>query len=127
MSSHNNLSKIFHPKSVAVIGASEKAESVGYTVLDNLKCAGFPGPIYPVNPKYETILGVPAFRSVTDLPLCPDLVVIATPATGVPAIVRECGEKQIPGLVIVSAGFREVGAAGLALEADLQVQLARVS
>ncbi|MEX0641529.1 MAG: bifunctional acetate--CoA ligase family protein/GNAT family N-acetyltransferase [Pirellulales bacterium] len=123
--SSQNLSKIFRPGSVAVVGASAKAESVGRTVLENLQRAKFPGAIYPVNPKYESLLGLPAFGSISDLPTCFDLVVIATPAATVPAIIHECGEKHVPGLVIVSAGFREVGAAGQAIEKELESQLAR--
>lgn len=120
-----NLAKIFRPNSVAVVGASAKAESVGRTVLENLQQARFPGPIYPINPKYQSLLGLPVFASVRELPSCPDLVVIATPAASVPAIVSECGEKGVPGLVILSAGFREVGGAGRIVEAELELQLAR--
>lgn len=123
--SSQNLAKVFRPGSVAVVGASSKAESVGRTVLENLQRAEFPGPIYPVNPKYDSLLGLPAFRSINDLPTCPDLVVIATPAATVPSLVHECGERHVPGLIIVSAGFREVGAAGQTLEAELESQLAR--
>ena len=123
--SSQNLSKIFRPNSVAVVGASAKAESVGRTVLENLQKAKFTGSIYPVNPKYESLLGLPAFGSIHELPSCPDLVVIATPAAGVPAIVGECGERGVLGLVIVSAGFQEVGDAGREIEAELESQLAR--
>ena len=87
--------------------------------------AEFPGDIYPVNPKYESLLGLTAYRSIGELPICPDLAVIATPAATVPAIVRECGEKHVPGLMILSAGFREVGADGQAIETQLQAEIAR--
>lgn len=114
-----NLSKIFHPENIAVIGASSRPASVGRTVLENLQRAGFPGDIYPVNPKYESLLGLPSYPSISALPRQPDLAIIATPAATVPTLVRECGENGVVGLIVLSAGFREVGAAGQAIEQEL--------
>jgi acetyltransferase len=124
MSTHN-LSKIFRPKSVAIVGASAKPASVGRILLDNLRHAGFSGPIYPVNPKHETVLDLPAHPSITALPSTPDLAIIATPAPTVPQIVRECGARGVHGLIVVSAGFREVGQAGAEIESELAAELAK--
>jgi acetyltransferase len=115
-----NLDKIFHPKSVAVIGASGKSTSLGHKVLENLKEAGFKGPVYPVNPKYKKIGGSTCYENAAALPEAVDLAVICTPAATVPDVVRECGEAGILGLVILSAGFREASEDGQALEQALQ-------
>jgi len=111
-----NLDKIFEPHRIAVIGASDTPTSVGYTVLRNLVGSGFRGVVYPVNPRREAIQGIQAYKDIPSLPHAPDLAVICTPATSVPAIVRQCGEAGTRGLVIISAGFREIGAEGRKLE-----------
>jgi len=111
-----NLDKIFHPTRVAVIGASDKRSSVGCTVLRNLIGSGFNGVVYPVKPKHESVQGVQAFRDVESLPHPPDLAVICTPAQTVPGIIRCCGEAGTRGIVIISAGFREIGEEGKKLE-----------
>jgi acetyltransferase len=120
----HNLDRILCPRSIAVIGASNKSLSVGRTVLDNLIQCGFPGSLFPVNPKYESILGLPAYRSVALLPETPDLAVVCTPAPTAPALVRECGERGVQGMILISAGFREIGAEGLELERQLAAELA---
>ncbi|MFG0253367.1 MAG: GNAT family N-acetyltransferase [Phycisphaerales bacterium JB038] len=114
-----NLDKIFRPKRVAVIGASERTESVGYTVLRNMITAGYDGVVYPVNPKREAIHGIQAHPNVASLPKTPDLAVICIPAKFIPGTLRECGEAGIEGILIISAGFREAGKEGRALEAEL--------
>jgi acetyltransferase len=111
-----NLDKIFEPHRVAVIGASDTPTSVGYTVLRNLVGTGFRGVVYPINSKREAIQGIQAYKDIPSLPHVPDLAVICTPAPSVPAIVRQCGEAGTRGLVIISAGFREIGAEGRKLE-----------
>ncbi len=111
-----NLDKIFQPSRVAVIGASDNPTSVGYTVLRNLIGSGFRGVVYPVNPKHESVQGVQAYKDIPSLPHPPDLAVVCTPAHTVAGIVRECGEAGTRGLVIISAGFREVGDEGKQLE-----------
>jgi acetyltransferase len=121
----NNLSKIFSPKSVAVIGASERIGSVGRTVLENLQRAEFPGPLYPVNPKHESLCKLRSYPAVDALPDVPDLAIIATPAGTVPSLVKECGRAGIRGLILLSAGFREVGRTGEELEAAVTQQLAQ--
>jgi acetyltransferase len=110
------LDPIFSPKSVAVIGATENIGSVGRTILDNLIKGNFPGKIFPVNPKRDTVLGVKAYPSITAVPETPDLAVIITPPPTVPGIVRDCGAKGVKGVIIISAGFKEIGAPGVELE-----------
>ena len=110
------LHKIFEPRAVAVVGASEEPGKVGSLALQNLLDGKFPGPIYPVNARRETVKGLPAYRHVAEMPKGVDLAVLCTPADTIPGLVGQCGEAGIGGLVILSAGFREVGAAGRALE-----------
>ena len=121
----HNLSKIFHPRSVALVGASPRLGSVGRTVLENLQRAGFGSEIYPINPKHTSLLGLPAYPFISALPKAPDLAIIATPAESVPRLVCECGEAKVPGLIILSAGFREVGPRGSQIEAELERNIAR--
>ena len=111
-----NLDKIFNPNRVAVIGASDKRTSVGYTVLQNLIGSGFEGVVYPVNAKRESVQGIQAFKDIDSLPHAPDLAVICTPAPTVPGIIAQCGEAGTRGVVIISAGFREIGEEGRELE-----------
>jgi acetyltransferase len=112
----HNLDKIFSPRRVAVIGASDSPTSVGYTVLRNLIGSGFRGVVYPVNMKRESVQGIEAHKDIPSLPHPPDLAVICTPARTVPGIIRECGEAGTRGVVIISAGFREIGKEGRKLE-----------
>ncbi|MCC7506856.1 MAG: GNAT family N-acetyltransferase [Saprospiraceae bacterium] len=99
------LDKFFFAQSVAVIGATDKREKVGYAVLRNLLNGGYNGAIYPVNPKYKTVQGETCWPSVADLPQKPDLVVFATPAPTLPDLVKECGKAGIKAAIVVSAGF----------------------
>jgi acetyltransferase len=115
-----NLDKIFDPRRVAVIGASDTPTSVGYTVLRNLVGSGFAGVVYPINPRREAIQGIHAYQDVKSLPHVPDLGVICTPAPSVPGLVRELGEAGTRGIVIISAGFREIGAEGRKLEEQVR-------
>ena len=111
-----NLDKIFNPKSIAVIGASDEEGSVGYILMKNLTELGYQGKVYPVNIHKTEILGFKAYQTVDQLPETVDLAVIATPAKTVPDIVEQCGKAGIPGIIIISAGFKEVGPEGKALE-----------
>ncbi len=120
-----NLDKIFDPHRVAVIGASDTPTSVGYTVLRNLIGSGFRGVVYPVNPKRESVQGIQAFKDIKTLPHAPDLAVICTPAVTVPGLVRELGEAGTRGLVIISAGFREIGEEGRKLERQVLEEQAK--
>ena len=114
--SRRPLDPIFSPKSVAVIGATENPGSVGRTILDNLIKGGFPGKIFPVNPKRDTVLGVKAYPSITAVPEKADLAVIITPPATVPGIIRDCGKAGVKGVIIISAGFKEIGPVGVELE-----------
>ena len=111
-----NLDKIFHPQRIAVIGASDTTSSVGYTVLRNLVGSGFEGVVYPVNPKRESVQGIHAYQDIPSLPYAPDLAVVCTPSRTIPKIVQQCGEAGTRGIVIISAGFREIGQEGRELE-----------
>jgi acetyltransferase len=113
------LDWIFKPTSVALVGASERPGSVGRNVLWNLLSSPFGGTIYPVNPKRPNILGIRAYTSMQSLPELPDLVIVCTPAEGVPALLKECVELGVPGGIVISAGFKETGEAGKALETEI--------
>src|SRR5262245_11173703 len=106
----NPLDAIFSPKNVAIIGATEKPGSVGHAVLKNL--AAFYGPVYPVNPKHDRVMGLRAFPSIGAVPEKVDLALIVTPAATVPGIIRQCVEANVAGAIIISAGFKECGACG---------------
>ena len=113
------LDAIFAPRNVALVGASERAGSVGRNVLWNLLSSPFGGTLYPVNPKRSNVLGVKSYPSVKDLPEVPDLVVVTTPAESVPALMRECVEAGVPGGIVISAGFKETGERGKQLENEV--------
>ncbi len=115
-----SLRRIFQPRSVAVIGASEEPGKVGTITLGNLLQCHFAGPIYPVNHHRDSVQGLQAYRSVADLPGPVDLAILCTPAETVPSLVHQCGEAGVSGLIVLSAGFREVGPAGRALEESIR-------
>lgn len=115
------LDPVFRPKVVAVIGASDRPGSVGRTVLSNLLASPFGGFVYPVNPKRATVLDIPAFARVKDLPNRPDLIVVVTPAATVPEIIQESVDAGVPAGIIISAGFKEEGEAGKELERQICV------
>jgi acetyltransferase len=110
------LDVFFSPRTVAVVGATETAGSVGRTILWNLISSPFGGTVFPVNPKRPSVLGIKAYPTLADVPAKVDLAVIVTPAVAVPALVGQCADLQIPAAVIISAGFREIGPAGAELE-----------
>ena len=110
------LDAIFRPESVAVIGATDKAGSVGRTVMRNLIGNPFGGTIYPVNPNRPNVLGIKSFPSISEVPERADLAVVVAPARHVPGIIRECADVGVPGAIIISAGFRETGEEGAELE-----------
>jgi acetyltransferase len=119
------LDALFAPRSVAVIGATDRAGSVGRTILWNLISNPFGGTVFPVNPKSRSVLGIKAYPSVADLPEPVDLAVVVTPAPTVPGIIGQCADIGIPGAIIVSAGFKETGEAGAALERQILVAAQR--
>ena len=110
---------LFHPPSVAVVGASKGEGKIGHAILQNLVECGYQGPIYPVNPNETEILGLPCYPSVGGVPGAIGLAVLAVPSRFILAVARECGEKGVPALVTVTAGFKEVGKEGLDLEKQL--------
>ena len=117
------LDVLFKPRSVAVIGATEREGSVGRAILSNLRKPTFQGNIYPVNPQHPTMLGMTAYPSVHEVPEAVDLAVIVTPAATVPAIVRECVRAGVRSAIVISAGFRERGIDGQALEKQITREL----
>ena len=119
------LQAFFQPKSIAVIGASTSPTKLGYAVVKNLVECGFtpPGMVYPINPNAQEILGCKVYPSVMDVPELIDLAIIVIPYAMVPEALRTCGEKGIPAVVVISAGFREAGAEGLERELEL-IQIA---
>ena len=125
MSAQERLAKInsmFYPKSVAVVGASARAGSVGNDLVKNL-VKDYTGEIYPVNPKGGEIEGKKAYTSLTEIPGDVDLVVVSVPAKGVPGVVDQCRAKNVQGIVIITAGFKETGHEGLEREKELTRQV----
>ena len=114
-----SLDLIFAPKSVAIIGATEKMGSVGRTLVYNLISSPFGGTVYPVNPKRPSVLGIKAYPNLTAIGDPVDLAVIVTPASSVPDIISECVEYGVKGAIIISAGFKEVGEKGAELERQI--------
>jgi len=113
------LNRLINPRSVAIIGASDRPGAVGQVVFGNMLSAGFKGRLYPVTPNYATVGGQRAYPTVSDLPEEIDLAVIATPARLVPEILARCGKKGISAAIVLSAGFGETGAEGRVLEQQL--------
>ncbi len=110
-----SLDAIFAPKNVALIGATENIGSVGRTIMWNLITNPFGGTVFPVNPKRPSVLGVKAYPSIRDIPDPVDLAVIVTPSKSVPPLIQDCVDLGIPGAIIISAGFKEIGPEGVAL------------
>ena len=119
-----SLEAFFEPKSVAVVGASRQKGKVGHEILTALVAGGFPGEIYPVNPKSETIEGLRCYPDLTSIGVRPDLVVVVVPAKAVPGVIGECGKLGIKNAMVITAGFKEVGEEGRKLEQEI-VRLAR--
>lgn len=114
-----SLLPFFKPNAVAVVGASRDPAAIGYRVLDGLVRAGFTGPVYPVNPKAAEVAGRRAYPSVRDLPAGADLAVIAVPAAAVAGVVDDCAARGVRALVVITAGFAEVGGDGAARQREL--------
>lgn len=114
-----SLDPLLRPRVVAVVGASRRPGTIGYELFRNVVASGFTGVVYPVNASGEPIQAVRSYRSVSEVPEAVDLAVLAVPAAGVLAVVDDCAAAGVKALVVVSAGFKEVGGAGAALEAEL--------
>ena len=120
-----NLEKLFAPQRIAVVGAGAERSGVGHIVLRNLVEGAFDGVVYPVNPGRESVHGIQAYASVRETPARPDLAVVCTPAATVPDVARACGEAGVGAMAVLSAGFRETGDRGLALERQVADEVAR--
>ncbi len=119
------LQSLFSPKSVAVIGATDREGAVGRAVLDNLVSGAIRGKTYAVNPNRTEVLGLRSYAKIGDVPEKVDLVVVVTPAQTVPGVIGECVDAGVRAAVVISAGFKERGAEGAALELRIQEQLRR--
>jgi acetyltransferase len=121
------LDTIFAPRNIAVIGATDRAGSVGRTILWNLISSPFGGAVFPVNPQRPSVLGIKAYPKIDAVPDAVDLAVIVTPAPSVPGIVRESVDAGAKGAIVISAGFKETGEAGAALERQILEEARRGS
>jgi succinyl-CoA synthetase alpha subunit/GNAT superfamily N-acetyltransferase len=115
-----SLRHVLGPRSVAVVGASDRPGSVGGAVLRSILAGGFAGAVHPVNRRAGSVGGLPACRSVAELPEPVDLAVVAVPADGVQGVIRECGRRGVPAAVVLSAGFGETGVDGVSREDELR-------
>src|SRR5579864_7848793 len=113
------LDVFFRPKNIAVIGATERPASVGRAIVANLIEGAFPGAVYPVNPKHSSVLGLTSYPDLAAIPGGVELAVIVTPARTVPEVVKQCADAGVEGAIIISAGFRETGEAGMLLEQEV--------
>ena len=119
------LDKIFRPKRIALIGVSNNPDSVAGIALKNLVGGGFQGVVYPINPKYEAVMGITCYPDIKSVPNAPDLAVIATSGHRVPKLIQECGEMGVLGIIIMSAGFKESGEEGRKLEEQVKAEVAK--
>lgn len=117
--STHGIEAIFTPTSVAVVGASNRPGSVGRSVFKNILDSDYSGIIYPVNPRVKSICGVRAYKSLAEIPDQIDLAVLIVPAAQTPAVALEAADKKVKALIVISAGFRETGSSGLAIEQEL--------
>ena len=115
-----DIESIMSPRSIAVVGATNRPGSVGLAVFRNILSAGFQGVLYPVNPRARFVQSVKAYPKIGDIPDEVDLAVVIVPAEIVSTILEEAGEKQVKGAIVISAGFKEVGGQGVALEEQLK-------
>lgn len=115
-----SLDAIFRPRSIAVVGASSKSGNIGRQILENLLRSGFHGTVFPVNPSSRVVMSMKCYPRVSAIPDAVDLAIIAVPAARVLDVVRDCGRKKVKGLVVITAGFRETGDAGVGLESKLE-------
>ena len=113
------LNFISNPKSIAVIGASAQEGKVGYTVMNNIVISKYSGKVFPINPKAPEILGYKAYPSITECPEIPEVAVFVIPSKQCLAVAEECGKKGVSGIIVISAGFKEVGGEGIELEQKL--------
>ncbi len=121
----SSMARIFTAANVAIVGASNRANSIGNLLLRNLVLGGFTGRAYPVHPSVDAICGLPAYQTVRDIPGPVELAIIASPTDTVPAVVEDCAAKGVSGLVVISTGYAEAGPQGAARQRDLLDQVRR--
>ena len=114
-----DLERFFNPRAIAIIGASEDLDTISGQPLKHLQSRNYRGKLYPVNPKYQEILGVRCYASIDALPEAPDIVLILVNASRVAGILRQCGAKGVPYVIIFSSGFAEVGGSGISMQQEL--------
>ncbi|HZE20876.1 MAG TPA: CoA-binding protein, partial [Desulfobaccales bacterium] len=114
-----SLEPIFKPKSVAVIGASTAPGKLGHDILANLKNGGFPGTLYPINPKADEILGLKVYKSIDGTPAAPELAVVVIPAKIVAPTLEQCAAKGVKAAIIITGGFAEAGPDGEKLQNEV--------
>jgi acetyl coenzyme A synthetase (ADP forming)-like protein len=119
-----SLESFFNPKSVAIVGASRQKTKVGHEILVNMRAAGYLGKIFPVNPKAETVEGLTCYPDLGSIGEVPDLVIIIVPARIVPAVMKQCAKIKVKSVIIITAGFKEIGKEGRQLEEQI-VQTAK--
>lgn len=119
-----SLESFFNPQSIAIVGASRQKSKVGYEILANIIKAGYKGGVFPVNPNTDTIDGLKCYPDLESMPDTPDLVIIIIPAKIVPPVMQQCAKVGVKAVIIITAGFREVGEEGRALEKQV-VQIAK--
>ena len=119
------LDSLFRPRSVAVVGASRNPTSIGREILSNLLDFEFQGPVYPVNPKTPVVHSMKCWPRVRDIPDAVDLAILVVPASRILAAVDDCGRKKVKALVVITAGFKEIGDKGAALEQELMKRVRR--
>jgi acetyl coenzyme A synthetase (ADP forming)-like protein len=107
-----SLRPFFHPRSVAVVGASRNPNNIGTRILNAIRGAGFKGSVYPVNPKADVVASLKAYPNLRELPQAPDLVVVAVPANTVNAVIDDCAARAVRAVIVTTAGFAEIGAEG---------------
>ena len=116
VSEKHYLTPLFEPQSVALIGASERAGSIGAVLVANMLASQYAGALYAINPKYKSVQGVPCFDAIGKVPPRVDLAVVATPPRTVPDVIEQCGRAGVRAAVVITAGFSEAGPAGAKLE-----------
>ena len=115
----SDLERFFNPRAIAIIGASQDLSTISGQPLRFLRSHGYEGKLYPVNPRYEEVAGLRCYPSVAEVPEVPDLVLVLVNATRVAEMLRECGEKGVPYVIVFSSGFSEMGGKGVALQQEL--------
>jgi len=114
-----DLERFFNPRAIAIIGASQDLTTISGQPLKHLTSHGYKGKLYPVNPRYQEIAGIKCYAALADLPEAPDLVLILVNASRVADMLRQCGAKGVPYVIIFSSGFSEMGGSGVGLQRQL--------